>query len=41
MPNAEHSRWPTPHEVARMLLFLASDDAGLISGASIPVYGQA
>jgi len=41
MPNADTSRWPTPDEVARVLLFLASDDAGLISGASIPVYGRA
>jgi NAD(P)-dependent dehydrogenase (short-subunit alcohol dehydrogenase family) len=41
MPSADHSRWPKPEEVARVLLFLASDDAGLISGASIPVYGRA
>ncbi len=41
MPNADYSRWPTPGEVARVLLFLVSDDASLISGASIPVYGRA
>ncbi|HEY7835096.1 MAG TPA: SDR family NAD(P)-dependent oxidoreductase [Ktedonobacterales bacterium] len=41
MPNAKHDRWPTPEAVARVLLFLASDDAQLISGAAIPVYGQA
>ncbi len=41
MPDADHSRWPRPEEVARVLLFLASDDAGLISGAAIPVYGRA
>jgi NAD(P)-dependent dehydrogenase (short-subunit alcohol dehydrogenase family) len=40
MPNADFSRWPKAEEVARVLLFLASDDARLISGASIPVYGQ-
>lgn len=41
MPTADFSRWPKAEEVARVLLFLASDDARLISGASIPVYGQA
>ncbi len=41
MPTADFSRWPKAEDVARVLLFLASDDARLISGASIPVYGQA
>ncbi len=41
MPTADTSRWPTPEQVARVVLFLASDDAALISGASIPVYGDA
>jgi NAD(P)-dependent dehydrogenase (short-subunit alcohol dehydrogenase family) len=41
MPDADFSRWPRPEAVARVLLFLASDDAKLISGASIPVYGLA
>jgi len=41
MPAADTSRWPTAEQVARVALFLASDDAGLISGASIPVYGRA
>jgi NAD(P)-dependent dehydrogenase (short-subunit alcohol dehydrogenase family) len=41
MPTADFSRWPQPEEVARVLLFLASDDAALISGAAIPVYGRA
>ncbi|HEX9036572.1 MAG TPA: SDR family NAD(P)-dependent oxidoreductase [Ktedonobacterales bacterium] len=40
MPKADHSRWPAPADVARVIAFLASDDAGLISGASIPVYGR-
>lgn len=39
MPTGDFSRWPKPDEVAAVLLFLASEDAGLISGASIPVYG--
>ncbi len=41
MPNAHFDRWPQPVEVARVIRFLASDDAVLISGAGIPVYGQA
>ena len=41
MPTADFSRWLKAEDVARVLLFLASDDARLISGASIPVYGQA
>ena len=41
MPNARHHRWPKPSELAAVLAFLVSDDATLISGAAIPVYGQA
>jgi NAD(P)-dependent dehydrogenase (short-subunit alcohol dehydrogenase family) len=41
MPAADHGRWPKAEEVARVLVFLASDDARLISGAAIPVYGRA
>jgi NAD(P)-dependent dehydrogenase (short-subunit alcohol dehydrogenase family) len=41
MPRANHDRWPKPAELAAVLSFLASDDAGLISGAAIPVYGRA
>src|SRR5579883_2924204 len=40
MPGSDFSRWPKAEEVARVLLFLASEDAKLISGASIPVYGR-
>jgi NAD(P)-dependent dehydrogenase (short-subunit alcohol dehydrogenase family) len=41
MPNAMHHRWPKPSELAAVLAFLVSDDAVLISGAAIPVYGRA
>jgi NAD(P)-dependent dehydrogenase (short-subunit alcohol dehydrogenase family) len=41
MPEAAHELWPKPEELARVILFLASDDAGVISGAAIPVYGRA
>jgi NAD(P)-dependent dehydrogenase (short-subunit alcohol dehydrogenase family) len=41
MPDADHDRWPKPAELAAVLSFLVSDDAGLVSGAAIPVYGRA
>jgi NAD(P)-dependent dehydrogenase (short-subunit alcohol dehydrogenase family) len=41
LPNAMHHRWPKPSELAAVLAFLVSDDAVLISGAAIPVYGRA
>ena len=41
LPDAMHHRWPKPSELAAVLSFLISDDAVLISGAAIPVYGRA
>jgi NAD(P)-dependent dehydrogenase (short-subunit alcohol dehydrogenase family) len=41
MPDADHSRWVKPEKIARVLRFLASPDADIISGAAIPVYGLA
>jgi len=41
LPNAMHHKWPKPAELAAVLSFLVSDDAALISGAAIPVYGRA
>jgi NAD(P)-dependent dehydrogenase (short-subunit alcohol dehydrogenase family) len=40
MPGADFAKWPKPEEIARVILFLCSDDAKLIHGASIPVYGE-
>src|ERR1700691_3426707 len=40
IPDADYDRWPKPEELAAVLSFLVSDDAGLISGAAIPVYGR-
>ena len=40
MPKADFSKWPRPEEIARVVLFLCGDDAKLIHGAAIPVYGQ-
>ncbi len=40
MPNADFSQWPKPEEIARVILFLCTDEARLIHGGAIPVYGQ-
>jgi NAD(P)-dependent dehydrogenase (short-subunit alcohol dehydrogenase family) len=37
MPKADFSKWPRPEEIARVILFLVSDDAKLIRGAAIRV----
>jgi NAD(P)-dependent dehydrogenase (short-subunit alcohol dehydrogenase family) len=41
MPDADHSKWVPPEEIARVIRFLCSTDSNPISGASIPVYGRA
>jgi NAD(P)-dependent dehydrogenase (short-subunit alcohol dehydrogenase family) len=41
MPDAEHDRWVSPGEIARVILFLCSADAAVTSGALVPVYGRA
>jgi NAD(P)-dependent dehydrogenase (short-subunit alcohol dehydrogenase family) len=40
MPAADFLQWPKPEEIARVILFLCTDEAKLIHGAAIPVYGQ-
>ena len=40
MPDARHERWTPPAEIARVILFLASDASGPVSGAAVPVYGN-
>jgi NAD(P)-dependent dehydrogenase (short-subunit alcohol dehydrogenase family) len=37
MPKADFSKWPKPRDLARVILFLCSNDAKVIRGASIPV----
>jgi len=39
MPGADFTKWPKPEEIARVILFLCSEDAQVIHGAAIPVYG--
>ncbi len=41
MPSADFAKWPKPEEIARVILFLCSEDAKLIHGAAVPVYGNA
>ena len=40
MPGADFAKWPKPEEIARVILFLCGDDAAVIHGAAIPVYGN-
>jgi NAD(P)-dependent dehydrogenase (short-subunit alcohol dehydrogenase family) len=40
MPNADFATWPKPEDIARVIAFLCSDDAKVIHGAAIPVYGN-
>ena len=40
MPTEDFSKWPKPEDIARVILFLCSDDAKVIHGAAIPVYGD-
>ena len=37
MPQADFSRWVSPEAIAQVILFLASDAAGAVTGAAIPV----
>ena len=39
MPGADFSRWVDPDDIAKVIGFLASEDAGCIYGAGIPVDG--
>jgi NAD(P)-dependent dehydrogenase (short-subunit alcohol dehydrogenase family) len=40
MPKSDFSKWPKPEEIARVILFLCTEDARVIHGAAIPVYGR-
>lgn len=39
MPSADHSKWPSTDDIAKVVGFLASDDAGVVHGAAVPVTG--
>lgn len=40
MPDADFATWPKPEDIAHVILLLASDEAKVIHGAAIPVYGE-
>jgi NAD(P)-dependent dehydrogenase (short-subunit alcohol dehydrogenase family) len=37
MPKADFAVWPKPEDIAKVILFLASDEAKAVHGAAIPV----
>ena len=41
LPYADYVNWPTPDEIASVADFLLSEDAGVLNGALVPVYGKA
>ena len=40
IPKADFAKWPKPEDIARVILFLCSDEAKVIHGAAVPVYGE-
>jgi NAD(P)-dependent dehydrogenase (short-subunit alcohol dehydrogenase family) len=41
MPDADHGKWVAPEQIAAVIVHLCSDDATVVSGAHVPVYGRA
>ncbi len=41
MPDADHSRWVAPAQIAAVVRLLCEDGSGVVSGAHVPVYGRA
>ena len=40
MPDADHSAWVKPEDLAAVILFLASEEARAVTGALVPVTGR-
>jgi NAD(P)-dependent dehydrogenase (short-subunit alcohol dehydrogenase family) len=41
MPDADHGKWVKPEEIAAVIAFLCGDGSKVVSGAAVPVYGDA
>ncbi len=41
MPQGDFSKWVSTDDVAKVMLFLASDESKVTSGSLVPVYGKA
>jgi NAD(P)-dependent dehydrogenase (short-subunit alcohol dehydrogenase family) len=41
MPKADFSKWPKADDIARVILFLCGDEAKVVHGAALPVFGNA
>ena len=40
MPGADFAKWPKAEDIARVILFLCGDEAKVIHGAAVPVFGN-
>ena len=40
MPGSDFAAWPKPEDIAKVILFLSSDAASTIHGATVPVFGN-
>jgi NAD(P)-dependent dehydrogenase (short-subunit alcohol dehydrogenase family) len=40
MQGADFAQWPKPEDIAKVILFLCSEDAKVVHGAAVPVYGD-
>ncbi len=40
MPTADFASWPKPEQIAKVVLFLCSEEGSIVHGAEVPVYGR-
>ena len=40
IPKADFAKWPKAEDIARVIVFLCSDEAKVIHGAAVPVFGN-
>jgi NAD(P)-dependent dehydrogenase (short-subunit alcohol dehydrogenase family) len=39
-PSPANAAWATPEEIAAAMLYLCSDEAGVVNGARLPLFGS-